>query len=108
MFEARKGKAVSSHYCLNAVLPRDGRLDRNAVIAALNADGIGTSIHYPRPVPLMRYYVERYGHRPGQFPVAEWLAAQTISLPVGPHLAEGDPARIAQALKKIVQHARAA
>jgi perosamine synthetase len=108
VFEARKGKAVSSHYCLNAVLPRDGHIDRNAIIAALNAEGIGTSIHYPRPVPLMRYYVERYGYRPGQFPVAEWLAAQTISLPVGPHLAAGDPARIAQALKKFVQRARAA
>jgi perosamine synthetase len=56
----------------------------------------------------MRYYVERYGYRPGQFPVAEWLAAQTISLPVGPHLAAGDPARIAQALKNFVQRARAA
>jgi dTDP-4-amino-4,6-dideoxygalactose transaminase len=108
VFEARKAKAVSSHYCLNAVLPRDGRLDRNAMIAELNADGIGTSIHYPRPVPLMRYYSERYGYRAGEYPVAEWLAAQTISLPVGPHLAEGDPARIAQAVKSIVRRARAA
>jgi len=108
IFEACKDKAVSSHYCLNAVLPRDGRFDRNAMIAELNAEGIGTSIHYPRPVPLMRYYTERYGYRAGQFPVAEWLAAQTISLPVGPHLAENDPARIAQALKKIVRRARAA
>ena len=108
VFEARRGKSASSHYCLNAVLPRDGRIDRNAMIAALNADGIGTSIHYPRPVPLMRYYAERYGYRPGRFPVAEWLAAQTISLPVGPHLAAGDPARIAQALKNYVQRARAA
>jgi perosamine synthetase len=108
VFAARKGKAISTHYCLNAVLPRDGRIDRNIVIAALNAEGIGTSIHYPRPVPLMRYYSERYGYRAGQFPVAEWLAAQTISLPVGPHLAEGDPARIAQALKTIVHRARAA
>ena len=108
VFEARRGKSVSSHYCLNAVLPRDDRIDRNAMIAALNAEGIGTSIHYPRPVPLMRYYAERYGYRPGQFPVAEWLAAQTISLPVGPHLAADDPPRIAQALKNYVQRARAA
>lgn len=108
VFEPRKGKAQSSHYCLNAVLPRDGRYDRNAIIAELNAEGIGTSIHYPRPVPLMRYYTERYGYRSGEFPVAEWLAAQTISLPVGPHLAEGDPARIAQVLKNVLRRARAA
>jgi dTDP-4-amino-4,6-dideoxygalactose transaminase len=108
IFEARKGKSVSSHYCLNVVLPRDGSIDRNAMIAALNAEGIGTSIHYPRPVPLVRYYGERYGYRAGQFPVAEWLAAQTISLPVGPHLAADDPACIARALKTIVRRARAA
>jgi len=108
VFDARNGKSVSSHYCLNVVLPHDGSIDRNAMIAALNAKGIGTSIHYPRPVPLMRYYVERYGYRAGQFPVAEWLAAQTISLPVGPHLAADDPACIAQALKTIVHRARAA
>jgi perosamine synthetase len=103
VFAARKGKAVSSHYCLNAVLPREGRIDRKGMIAALNAEGIGTSIHYPRPVPLMRYYTERYGYRIGQFPVAEWLAAQTISLPIGPHLAEGDPLRIARAVKNIIR-----
>jgi dTDP-4-amino-4,6-dideoxygalactose transaminase len=108
VFEPRKGKAASSHYCLNAVLPRDGRIERGAVIAALNAEGIGTSIHYPRPVPLTRHYAGRYGYRAGQFPVTEWLAEQTISLPVGPHLAEGDAARIAQALKTILRRARAA
>ena len=43
---------------------------------------------------LMSLYQERYGHRPGQFPVAEWLAAQTISLPVGPHVDEAGVAHM--------------
>ncbi len=107
IFEPRKGKAVSSHYCLNAVLPVDGSLDRAAVIENLNADGIGTSVHYPRPVPAMKYYAERYGYTPGQYPVSEWLAEQTISLPVGPHLAAGDPERIAAAFKEAVRRAKA-
>ena len=107
VFEPRKGKAVSSHYCLNAVLPRDGSLDRAEIIEKLNGRGIGTSVHYPRPVPEMRYYTERYGFKAGQFPLAAWLAEQTISLPVGPHLKPGDPERIASAFKDAIGDARA-
>lgn len=106
VFEPVQGKAVSSHYCLNAVLPRDGRLPRDRVVASLNANGIGTSVHYPSAVPLLAYYREKYGYRTGRFPVAEWLAAQTISLPVGPHLDPGDPARIARAFKDAIAAAK--
>ncbi len=106
VFAPRKGKAVSSHYCLNAVLPRDGSLDRDAVVDALGAEGIGTSVHYPAPVPLMSYYREKYGHRRGEFPIAEWLADQTVSLPVGPHLGAEEMQRIAHAFKKAIGQAR--
>lgn len=106
VFEPVQGKAVSTHYCLNAILPRDGRIDRDAVTASLKEQGIGFSVHYPQAVPLFTYYAEKYGYRSGQFPVAEWIAAQTISLPVGPHLAAGDPARIADAVKRAVRAAR--
>lgn len=107
VFSPRRGKATSSHYCLNAVLPRDGSIDRDAVVARLNAAGIGTSVHYPCAVPLMSYYREKYGYRTGQFPVAEWLAAQTISLPVGPHLAEHDMLRIGSSFKDALHASRA-
>jgi perosamine synthetase len=102
VFEPRRGKAVSSHYCLNAVLPKDGRLEREVVVEELKARGVGTSVHYPQAVPLMTYYRERYGYREGEFPVAEWLAEQTISLPVGPHLADGDVAYMVDAMKAAI------
>jgi len=91
VFEPIKGKARSSHYCCNAVLPRDGSIDRDIIVAHLKANGVGSSVHYPRAVPLMAFYREKYGYKYGQFPIAEWLAEQTISLPVGPHLEVGDP-----------------
>jgi len=99
VFGATKGKSVSSHYCLNAILPRDGRISRDDVVSELKAAGIGTSVHYPKAVPLTTYYAEKYGYRDGQFPIAEWLAEQTISLPVGPHLGPGDAERIGLAFK---------
>lgn len=107
LFPAVRGPARSSHYCLNATLPRDGKPGRDVVVTALRDQGIGTSVHYPGPVPLMSYYRARYGHAPGAFPIAEWIAEQTISLPVGPHLAPGDPERIATAVKEAVRRARA-
>lgn len=106
VFQPVRGKASSTHYCLNAVLPRDGSIDRDAVVADLNKQGVGTSVHYPGAVPLMTYYREKYGYKAGQFPVAEWLAAQTVSLPVGPHVEPGEPARIGRAVRDAVQRAR--
>ena len=108
VFAPVQGQARSSHYCLNVILPRDGSLSRDGVVAALKAAGIGSSVHYPSAVPLLGYYREKYGYRAGAFPVAEWLAAQTVSLPVGPHLAPEDPQRIAGALKDAISRQRTA
>ncbi|MFN3200755.1 MAG: DegT/DnrJ/EryC1/StrS family aminotransferase [Bradymonadia bacterium] len=111
VFERIKGPSASSHYCINAILDRDpdrrGGLDRDDLVARLKGKGIGSSLHYPRPVPLMSYYRERYGYQPGDFPVSEWISAQTISLPVAPHLAEGDPERIGHALASAIREAHA-
>ncbi|MCA1998184.1 MAG: DegT/DnrJ/EryC1/StrS aminotransferase family protein [Hyphomicrobiales bacterium] len=105
IFPDRHGKAVSSHYCINLVLPRSGAISRDAVQDALKSMGIGTSIHYPGAVPLFTYYREKYGYRPGQFPVAEWLAAQTISLPVAAHVSAADAERIGDAAIAAVRSA---
>lgn len=106
IFEPKQGKAQSSHYCLNVVLPADGRIVRRDVVAYLKGVGVGSSVHYPVALPLSRYYRDKYGYKPGEFPIAEWLAAQTISLPVGPHLEAGDPEYIAEEMKKAVLTAR--
>lgn len=105
VFPSEAGAARSSHYCLNLVLPADGSIDRDAVQDGLTARGIGTSIHYPSAVPLFTYYRERYGYRPGQFPVAEWLGNQTISLPVGPHLGDDGARQVALAVVAAVEDA---
>jgi dTDP-4-amino-4,6-dideoxygalactose transaminase len=108
IFSPRQGKAQSSHYCLNVMLPRNGAISREIMIRELNARGIGTSVHYPSAVPLLSYYRDKYGYRPGQFPNAEWIASQAISLPVGPHLPDDGPERIARAVKEAIVPARTA
>lgn len=47
--------------------------------------GIGTGIHYPIPLHLQEAYTH-LGYKKGDFPIAEELASQIISLPMFPHL----------------------
>lgn len=105
LFPVAHGKSESSRYCLNIVLPKDGSIPRDHVVDQLKQAGIGTSIHYPGPVPLFTYYKEKYGHAAGSFPVAEWLAEQTISLPVGPHLSADDADYLGQTIRTILAEA---
>ena len=47
--------------------------------------GIGTGIHYPVPLHLAKAY-SALGFRPGDFPIAERVASQVLSLPIFPSL----------------------
>jgi dTDP-4-amino-4,6-dideoxygalactose transaminase len=58
---------------------------RDALQMTLNEAGIGTLIHYPIPPHLQQAYVS-LGYERGLFPVAEGIANQCLSLPMGPHL----------------------
>jgi dTDP-4-amino-4,6-dideoxygalactose transaminase len=59
--------------------------ERERVQQELGAAGIGTGIHYPIPLHLLKAY-DRLGLRPGDFPVAEKAASQVLSLPMFPGL----------------------
>ena len=68
---------------------------RDALRAHLRERGIEASIHYPAPLHLMQPVREQYGTRPGQFPVAERLCQENLSLPVGPHMTQAMLERVA-------------
>ena len=61
--------------------------------------GIATGRHYPLPPHLSPAY-EHLGHRPGAFPVAERLAAETLSLPIFPGISEGQRTMVIDAVKE--------
>ena len=46
----------------------------------------------------MSYYRETFGHREGEFPVTESIAARSLALPFFPGMSEGQVARVAEAL----------
>jgi dTDP-4-amino-4,6-dideoxygalactose transaminase len=51
----------------------------------LMARGVGTQIHYPVPPHLSTAYAHA-GWKRGDFPLAEKLAGEVLSLPIGPHI----------------------
>lgn len=59
--------------------------DRDAVQAALQARGVQTAIHYPRPVHLQNAYAW-LGHKPGSFPHTEWASDRALSMPFFPEM----------------------
>jgi dTDP-4-amino-4,6-dideoxygalactose transaminase len=69
--------------------------ERDALRASLRERGIETSIHYPAPLHVMAPIAERYGTKAGQFPVAERLCRENLSLPVGPHMTDAMLERVA-------------
>lgn len=53
----------------------------------LAAKGIGTKIYYPLPLHLQEIY-RKIGYKKGDFPVAEKVSREVISLPIYPELSE--------------------
>jgi dTDP-4-amino-4,6-dideoxygalactose transaminase len=71
---------------------------RDELVEFLRRRGIGVGIHYPRPLHLLEPVKARYGTREGQFPVAERLCRENLSLPVGPHMTEEMVGRVADSV----------
>jgi dTDP-4-amino-4,6-dideoxygalactose transaminase len=71
--------------------------DRDRVLGALHAAGIGAGIHYPTPIHLTGAYAG-LGLARGAFPVAEAAADRILSLPMYPHLTAEQQERVVDAL----------
>jgi dTDP-4-amino-4,6-dideoxygalactose transaminase len=72
--------------------------DRLGLQRHLNAEGIGTGIHYPVPLHLQEAY-RGLGYQPSDFPVAVKKAAEILSLPMFPGLTYPQQVQIAEAVQ---------
>jgi len=71
--------------------------ERDALQARLEAAGVQTLIHYPTPCHLQPAFAD-LGFRSGQFPLAERLAREVLSLPMWPGMPAEGPAKVAELL----------
>lgn len=67
---------------------------RDRLQSYLHQNGVGSMIHYPIPPHLQPAYSE-LGLMSGMFPVSEAIHNTVLSLPMGPHLNDGDIKHIA-------------
>lgn len=81
-------------------LPRG--VDRDETVRALGSRGIPSKPYFPA-VHLMSYYRGRFGHREGEFPICEDVAARSLALPFFPQMTEGQVERVSAALRDVVQ-----
>ena len=81
-------------------LPRG--TDRDGVVRALAERGVQSKPYFPA-IHLYAFYRERFGHRPGEFPVTEDVAARSLALPFFPDLGEGQVAQVAEALRAVLE-----
>ncbi|HEV2059372.1 MAG TPA: DegT/DnrJ/EryC1/StrS aminotransferase family protein [Solirubrobacteraceae bacterium] len=93
------GGNVRGWFVFVVQLPRG--TDRDATIGALRERGVQSKPYLPA-IHLMTFYRESFGHREGDFPVCEDVAARSVALPFFPELTEGQIERVATTLRHVL------
>ena len=88
------------HLYTPLINPVTAGCDRDGFMQAMKERNIGTGLHY-RAVHLYPYYRERFGFKPGDFPVAESIGDRIVSLPLFPTMTEAEQDRVVAAMRDI-------
>lgn len=88
----------SSHVFHQYTITLEAQGQRDALQQQLKEHGIPTAVYYPLPVYAQPAY-DYLGCQAGQFPVAERLCGQVLSLPIHPGLTVAQQAYIATCLR---------
>jgi dTDP-4-amino-4,6-dideoxygalactose transaminase len=96
----------SNWHMFQVVLPEERlQVKRAQVMAEMHAAGIGTGVHYPA-IHLFALY-QRLGCKAGDFPHAEYVGRNILTLPLFPAMQESDVKRVIDTLNRILRaHAR--
>jgi dTDP-4-amino-4,6-dideoxygalactose transaminase len=71
---------------------------RDGLQAHLKKQGIGSEVYYPLPLHLQPCYAD-LGHKKGDFPVSEKLAAESLALPIHSELAGEDIDHVCESIR---------
>jgi dTDP-4-amino-4,6-dideoxygalactose transaminase len=97
--EAPQRGEFSGHHLFTVLLPRE--VQRDEVIRKMEENGIGCAVNY-RAVHTLKYFREKFGFRPEDFPIANEMGNRTISLPLYPKLSVEEVRIVCQTLKKVI------
>ena len=92
--------AASAMDARRGVVRLHPEIDRDRVLEGLAARGIPARPYFS-PLHLQPFYRERFGFKPGDFPVTERVAASTLALPFSSRLPDDDVAYVAEMLRDV-------
>ena len=78
------------------------RVNRDETIVKLRDRGVQAKPYLPA-IHLMSFYRETFGHREGEFPVCEDVAARSIALPFFPEMSASQVEQVASALLAVLE-----
>jgi len=79
------------------------RVDRDHIIRALRAEGIGATLHYPA-IHTLRWHSQHLGYKRGDMPNCEMACERLITLPLFPQMTEDDVNDVVNALIRILTY----
>lgn len=89
-------------HMFQVVVPEERLTLRRAdVMGKMQAAGIGTGVHYPA-IHLFKLY-RRLGWKDGDFPIAERIGRNILTLPLFPAMTRDDVARVVETLTEILE-----
>lgn len=91
-----RGAERRSWFVFVVQLPSEA--DRRQVIAGLEAGGIASKPYMPA-IHLQPYMRERFGYKPGDFPITEEIAERSLALPFFPDMTEQQVDRVCEAMR---------
>jgi dTDP-4-amino-4,6-dideoxygalactose transaminase len=88
------------HLLTPLVDPAEAGVDRDGFMQRMKEENIGVGLHYTAP-HLFKFYRERFGYKPGDFPHAERACERICSLPLFPTMTEAEQDRVVGAMARI-------
>jgi dTDP-4-amino-4,6-dideoxygalactose transaminase len=90
------------HHVYNQYVIRAPAEVRDALRDDLTSRQVGTEIYYPIPLHLQDCFAA-LGHQPGDFPVAEAAARETLALPIYPELTDEQQLHVVGSIRQFLE-----
>lgn len=78
------------------------RANRDFILNAISAEGIGTGVHY-MSLHTHPYYINTFSLSSKDFPNAQWISERTLSLPISAKLNDSDTDDVINAVRKVLE-----
>lgn len=99
----REDRSSAWHLYLLSLNLERLQVGRDPIFAALRAENLGVNVHYI-PVHLHPYYRKRFGHQPGEYPVAEAAYPKLLTLPLFPQMGDEEVEAVILGVRKVLQY----